>query len=574
MVKKFLKQIEISPIATILFPILWMIYAAVVILKFALLGISVDEFSRTLDSEVWKRRIFLIAVCFLLEYLFNVVEPVIDSWYMERKLKKLRITIGEKINHLPYQKLETLEKGDILSRSSVDVERVRIFLEDDIPTFGIICFLGISGFISCFLINIKFLAAFILSIPIVMALGMLSGYLLRNDISEWKEYSGKVNGLGLELLKKLTTIKIFALENVKKKEFQDKVILESDKEKEIALRKARYSFIRALCLAFPTLVLMLVGAFLVWRGEISAGSFTIMLAMSSKVANLTGSVQWFFYELEEFKGSEKRIFELLHLEEDITVQTETELVARQADEAVVLKNVSFRYSQGENNATVLKNINLNIKSGQKVAIVGASGCGKSTLLNLISGLYKESEGRIIIEGIEKNEDNISVIREKSSCIMQKDYLFHTTIRDNICCGENNITQEEIKLAAKKAYIDEFVTSLPEGYETFIDEDGKNMSQGQKQRICLARVLLHKRPILLLDEPTGALDWKSELLVKKTIDELEPGITVIAVSHNKEFIKDFDYVYCMKDGRIVEEGTMEEVVQKNGEFFSLFQLAGI
>lgn len=572
MVKKFLKQIEISPIAIILFPILWIMYAAVVILKFVLLGISVDQFNHTLDSEVWMRRIFLIAVCFLLEYLFNVVEPVIDSWYTERKMKCLRITMGEKINRLPYQKIEELEKGDILSRSSVDVERVRIFLEDDIPTFGIISFLGMSGFIICFLINIKFLAAFILSIPIVMALGMLSGYLLRNDISEWKEYSGKVNGMGLELLKKLTTIKIFALENVKKKEFQDKVILESDKEKEIALRKARYSFIRALCLTFPTLVLMLVGAWLVWNEEISAGSFTIMLAMSSKVANLTGSVQWFFYEVEEFKGSAKRIFELLHLEEDLTAQTE--ILTEQADDAVVFRNVFFQYSQGENNATVLKNINLNIKSGQKVAIVGASGCGKSTLLNLISGLYTESEGKIIIEGIEKNKDNIWAVREKSSCIMQKDYLFHTTIRDNICCGENGITQEEMELAAKKAYIDEFVSSLPKGYETFIDEDGKSMSQGQKQRICLSRALLHKRPILLLDEPTAALDWKSESLVKKTIDELEPDITVIAVSHNKEFIKDFDYVYCMKDGKIVEEGTMEEVVQKDGEFCSLFQLAGV
>ncbi len=572
MVKKFLKQIEISPIAIILFPILWIMYAAVVILKFVLLGISVDQFNHTLDSEVWMRRIFLIAVCFLLEYLFNVVEPVIDSWYTERKMKCLRITMGEKINRLPYQKIEELEKGDILSRSSVDVERVRIFLEDDIPTFGIISFLGMSGFIICFLINIKFLAAFILSIPIVMALGMLSGYLLRNDISEWKEYSGKVNGMGLELLKKLTTIKIFALENVKKKEFQDKVILESDKEKEIALRKARYSFIRALCLTFPTLVLMLVGAWLVWNEEISAGSFTIMLAMSSKVANLTGSVQWFFYEVEEFKGSAKRIFELLHLEEDLTEQTE--ILTEQADDAVVFRNVFFQYSQGENNATVLKNINLNIKSGQKVAIVGASGCGKSTLLNLISGLYTESEGKIIIEGIEKNKDNIWAVREKSSCIMQKDYLFHTTIRDNICCGENGITQEEMELAAKKAYIDEFVSSLQKGYETFIDEDGKSMSQGQKQRICLSRALLHKRPILLLDEPTAALDWKSESLVKKTIHELEPDITVIAVSHNKEFIKDFDYVYCMKDGEIVEEGTMEEVVQKDGEFCSLFQLAGV
>lgn len=572
MVKKFLKQIEISPIAIILFPILWIMYAAVVILKFVLLGISVDQFNHTLDSEVWMRRIFLIAVCFLLEYLFNVVEPVIDSWYTERKMKCLRITMGEKINRLPYQKIEELEKGDILSRSSVDVERVRIFLEDDIPTFGIISFLGMSGFIICFLINIKFLAAFILSIPIVMALGMLSGYLLRNDISEWKEYSGKVNGMGLELLKKLTTIKIFALENVKKKEFQDKVILESDKEKEIALRKARYSFIRALCLTFPTLVLMLVGAWLVWNEEISAGSFTIMLAMSSKVANLTGSVQWFFYEVEEFKGSAKRIFELLHLEEDLTAQTE--ILTEQADDAVVFRNVFFQYSQGENNATVLKNINLNIKSGQKVAIVGASGCGKSTLLNLISGLYTESEGKIIIEGIEKNKDNIWAVREKSSCIMQKDYLFHTTIRDNICCGENGITQEEMELAAKKAYIDEFVSSLQKGYETFIDEDGKSMSQGQKQRICLSRALLHKRPILLLDEPTAALDWKSESLVKKTIHELEPDITVIAVSHNKEFIKDFDYVYCMKDGEIVEEGTMEEVVQKDGEFCSLFQLAGV
>ena len=217
---------------------------------------------------------------------------------------------------------------------------------------------------------------------------------------------------------------------------------------------------------------------------------------------------------------------------------------------------------------------MNIKSGQKVAIVGASGCGKSTLLNLISGLYTESEGKIIIEGIEKNKDNIWAVREKSSCIMQKDYLFHTTIRDNICCGENGITQEEMELAAKKAYIDEFVSSLQKGYETFIDEDGKSMSQGQKQRICLSRALLHKRPILLLDEPTAALDWKSESLVKKTIHELEPDITVIAVSHNKEFIKDFDYVYCMKDGKIVEEGTMEEVVQKDGEFCSLFQLAGV
>jgi ATP-binding cassette subfamily B protein len=231
--------------------------------------------------------------------------------------------------------------------------------------------------------------------------------------------------------------------------------------------------------------------------------------------------------------------------------------------------VSFAYEPGK---PVLDNVSFHIPAGKRVALVGASGTGKSTIANLLVRLYDVSAGRILIDGVDVRHYRRASLRREIGLVFQNAMVFGDTIRENIAYGKPEATDQEIERAARRAHAHEFITALPHGYGEVVGEGGATLSGGQRQRICLARTLVRQPTILLLDEPTSAVDAESEVLIRETLQEFHAGKTMLLVAHQMHTVQDADLILVLRDGRIVEQGAHAELVALNGHYCELFNLS--
>ena len=259
-----------------------------------------------------------------------------------------------------------------------------------------------------------------------------------------------------------------------------------------------------------------------------------------------------------------RINEILHLEEEIDIGTQKPL---HFNHDIVVDNVTFSY--GENN--VIQNLSIKICKGQKVALVGLSGSGKSTLINLLLGLYPIEKGQIFIDGIALNQIKLRELRKLFGLVSQDIFLFHDSIKSNLAVG-GNFTDTEIRKALEVSYASEFVDKLPQGLETIIGDRGAKLSGGQQQRLTIARAFLQNTDILLFDEATSALDNESEKVVQRALEAIAGNKTVIAVAHRLSTIQDYDQIFVMKDGKLIENGTHSELINNNSEYKKLYELS--
>jgi len=259
-----------------------------------------------------------------------------------------------------------------------------------------------------------------------------------------------------------------------------------------------------------------------------------------------------------------RINQILELKEETDTGT---LALRIFSDEIVVSDITFNYGEGD----VLKNFNLKVKKGQKVALVGLSGSGKSTLINLLLGLYPLSQGKISIDGHDISDIKLCSLRHLFGLVSQDIFLFHDTIRENLALG-GSFSDDEIKKALKVSYASEFVDKLPRGLETVIGDRGAKLSGGQQQRLTIARAFLQNTDILLFDEATSALDNESEKVVQQALESIADNKTVIAVAHRLSTIQDYDRIFVLKDGRLVEEGTHNELIANNSEYKKLYELS--
>jgi len=260
----------------------------------------------------------------------------------------------------------------------------------------------------------------------------------------------------------------------------------------------------------------------------------------------------------------ERIFNLLSLPEE---KDNGSIQSHKFEKGIEVKDLTFSYGEGD----VLKNLNLSINKGEKVALVGLSGSGKSTLVNLLLGLYRVEPGKITIDDKDILEYKLDALRSLSGLVSQDIFLFHDSIKENLCLGKE-FTEEQINKALEVAYADEFVNKLPQGIDTVIGDRGTRLSGGQQQRITIARAFLQDTDILLFDEATSALDNESEKVVQKALERLAGSKTVIAVAHRLSTIQDFDKIFVLHEGHLVESGTHSELMQKNGEYAKLYDLS--
>ena len=271
-------------------------------------------------------------------------------------------------------------------------------------------------------------------------------------------------------------------------------------------------------------------------------------------------------ELQNALACAKRVFDFIE-EEPEPKDDKDAVVLIDAKGNLDLEHVSFSYKK---EVPLLKDLNLNVKPGQKIAIVGPTGCGKTTLINLLMRFYDVDAGVIRMEGEDIRHITRDSLRENYGMVLQETWLKSATIAENIAYGNPDATREEIIHAAKEAHAHGFITRMPDGYDTVISEEGGNLSQGQKQLLCIARVMLRLPPVLILDEATSSIDTRTEIRVQQAFEKLMEGRTSFIVAHRLSTIRTADRILVMKDGNIIEQGTHEELLAKNGFYKQLYE----
>ena len=312
-------------------------------------------------------------------------------------------------------------------------------------------------------------------------------------------------------------------------------------------------------------VITVVGAVIVIGGGISVGDLTCLLNYANQYTKPFNEISGVITELQNSFVCAARVMELIE-EEPVTPDSESAIVLEDADGSVRLENVSFSYVPEKK---LIENLNLNVKPGQRIAIVGPTGCGKTTLINLLMRFYDVNSGSIRVNDIDVREMTRASLRSSIGMVLQETWLKSGTIRENIVMGNPETTDEEVIAAAKAAHAHSFIKRLPNGYDTVIGEDGGNLSQGQKQLLCITRVMLTKPPMLILDEATSSIDTRTEIKIQKAFDTLMEGRTSFIVAHRLSTIREADVILVMKDGNIIEQGNHEELMKLGGFYNNLY-----
>jgi ATP-binding cassette subfamily B multidrug efflux pump len=301
-------------------------------------------------------------------------------------------------------------------------------------------------------------------------------------------------------------------------------------------------------------------------GGISVGQLTSFLSYANQYTKPFNEISGVITELQNALSCAARVFELMETEIELPERSDA-VVLEEAKGNVALEQVSFQYTPEKK---LIEDLNLNVLSGQRVAIVGPTGCGKSTLINLLMRFYDVNKGVISVDGTDICRLTRKSLRENYGMVLQETWLRNGTIRDNIRFARPDATEEEIIQAAKESHAHSFIRRLPQGYDTVIQEDGGNLSQGQKQLLCITRVMLCLPPMLILDEATSSIDTRTEIRIQKAFAKMMKGRTSFVVAHRLSTIKESDVILVMKDGRIVEQGNHKELLEQNGFYAELFQ----
>jgi len=328
-----------------------------------------------------------------------------------------------------------------------------------------------------------------------------------------------------------------------------------------------YSSVVNVIIALGTAGVVWVGARHVMEGSLSIGTLVIFI---SYLASLYGPINSMFQTYGLAQGSRaavQRVFDVLDIERDLN-DSRREFPGGSARGEVAWEDVSFGYVRGQ---PVLSGVTLHVRPGQKVAVVGPTGAGKSTLLSLLPRFYDPWAGRVLVDGVDAREYRLAALRQQIAMVLQPPLVFNASVHDNIAFGQSNARRDEIVAAARLAGIHETITRLPDGYDSMVGEQGLTLSEGEKQRLTIARAILRDSPILILDEPTSALDSETEALIMQGLERLTAGRTTFIIAHRLATVRKADLIVVLRDGRIVEQGTFETLMEVPGAFASLYRL---
>ena len=525
------------------------------------------------DQSLLARALILAAVTFLTGVPILIATRYIIASYEKKAMTSARVRVFRQLTELPVSKFDTEHSGDLVSRSTNDLDIIGKTYKLLIPTliFGLV--LGLVGIIGTFVLNWQMgIFALILGVATTYISTTLAEP-LREKSTAIQESLGALTQRLNDLLQSLSTSKMFHIEETTHQLYAQANQQSADAAIAHANIQAKYDAINALISWLRSIGTLVLGLFLLRNGNVALGAIAAAIHLQSNASFMFTNLGNFVTQSQRSLAGSARVFELLSWQKE-TAQPKaiaTNAIS-QTDTVIEIKNLHFSYASNDDTETenrpILDSINLSVSKGQVAALVGPSGGGKSTLVKILMGLYPIDNGAVRINGKALSTYPLEDLRNLMAYVPQDAYLFDGTIEENIRYGRPDASADEVIAAAKAAHAHDFISEQHDGYETLVGERGAKLSGGQRQRIAIARALLKDAPILLLDEATSALDSESEALVQKALEVLMKGRTTIAIAHRLSTIEHADTIYVLQDGKVAEEGTHEALLEKEGVYSEL------
>jgi ABC-type multidrug transport system fused ATPase/permease subunit len=487
------------------------------------------------------------------------------GWFSERTLAEIRQKVAARLNGLPVSYMEERHSGDFLSVVNADLNKVKTLTGSSLLDIFGQTLRGIAALVYIIFVSWQLTLVSLVATPLVfMALSALSAPIAKRT-EEMQTEVGKLNSVAQDGLNGLPITKSFNLVEILDQRFRQANRWVIYKGLAIARMRSGVDILSTVVDFSPFLIAFGYGGYLAINGMLTFGSIFAFIYLLNYVVNPLENIPGLVASISESTGAAQRIFQVL--DHDLERSSGTVTQPPQTAEAVVrFKNLSFSYQA---DTPILHQVSFEVQNGEKVAIVGPSGSGKSTLLKLILGYYPVEDGRVYLYGEDLNRWQLEAARQQMSLVAQDTYLFPVSVEENIACGRLGSDRQAIERAAAAANINDYIQTLPQGYQTPVGERGARLSGGQKQRLSLARAILKNAPILLLDEPTSALDSESEALVQEALDRFMADHTTIVIAHRLSTIKNADRVLVLDQGQIIEQGSHEELLAKGGLYQELY-----
>lgn len=507
-----------------------------------------------------------IGVCTLITALAQWLMNVCNNKMTYQMVQDIRNEAFDKIEQLPLKYIDGHPYGEVVSRVIADVDQ----FSDGLLMGFTQLFTGIATIIGtfCFMLSVN------VSITFVVVLITPVSFFVANFIAKrtfrmfrlQSEIRGEQTGLIDEMIGNQKVVQAFGRGEDATERF-DEV---NKRLQEASLRATFFSSITNPATRFVNSLVYtgvgITGAFAVVRGAMSVGQLSSFLSYANQYTKPFNEISGVVTEFQNAIACAQRVFTLIDEDPQIP-EPEHAVHLTDIDGNVKVENVSFSYLPGQH---LIEDFNLEVKPGQRIAIVGPTGCGKTTLINLLMRFYDVNAGSIKVEDIDIREMTRKSLRAGYGMVLQETWLKTGTIRENIAMGRPDATEEEIVEAAKASHIHNYIRRLPKGYDTWITEDGGGLSQGQKQLLCIARVMLCRPPMLILDEATSSIDTRTEIKIQQAFAKLMEGRTTFIVAHRLSTIREADVILVMKDGKIIEQGNHEVLMKKEGFYHHLYE----
>ena len=504
--------------------------------------------------------LLIYSVSSVLSFVINFVMAGIT----QTMITDLRHKINRKMSHLPLKFFDSHNKGDLLSRVTNDIDNINNTFQHNFTqtVSSIVSFVGV--FVIMLIYDKTMTFASLAPLPIGMGIALvILNHSKRYFRENWK-VTGDINGHIEEMFTHHKIVKVFGHEKQAIAEFTEI----NDELCEVG-RKAQFlSGLLSPLINFANnlgyVFICIIGGYLIIKQEKTVGAITVFMAYSKLFMQPLVDMSNIVNNLQSSLASAERVFEIIEEPEEEAETVTTEITDPKG--YVDFENVSFSYDEGK---PLYKDFNLNVKPGELVAIVGPTGAGKTTLVNLLMRFYEINSGVIKVDGVNIRDISRKNLRDIFGMVLQETWLFNGTVRDNIKYGNENVSDEEFNNAVRAAKIDQFIDTLPDGFETVIDEDGANLSAGQKQLITIARAILSDPSILILDEATSSVDTRTEIQIQSAMNNLMKGRTNFVIAHRLSTIRDADTIIVIDNGKIVDQGTHEEMLQRDGAYARLY-----
>ena len=517
------------------------------------------------DFDHLRELILAVLALYVLSAVLMWAQGAILNKLSIRAVFDLRERVEAKINRLPLRYFDTRQRGDVMSRTTNDVDNVQQALQQSLSSLFNAALTLIGIIIMMFAISWQLALVALLAIPLTgLVMAVVGTRSQKEFVTQWKA-TGDLNGHVEESFSGHDVAVLFGRTDQLRTQFDER-----NAELAAAAQKAQFlsnsmqpimQFISYLSYVF----IAVLGGVKVASGKLTLGDATAFIQYSRQFNQPLGEIAGMMQMLQSGVASAERIFELLDAEDEHADQATAHLGGR-ADGLVEFRDVSFSYTD----EPLIRDLNLRVEPGQTAAIVGPTGAGKTTLVNLILRFYDVDSGAITLDGVDIRDLSREELRGQIGMVLQDAVLFKGTIMDNIRYGRLDATDEEVIEAAKATYVDRFVRSLPDGYDTVVDQDGGSISAGERQLITIARAFLSQPALLILDEATSSVDTRTEVLVQEAMSALRSNRTSFVIAHRLSTIRDADVILVMQDGQIVEQGSHAELVAKQGAYWQLHQ----